>query len=124
MVFNNPIQANNNVSTAQNANLLNQLETKAPLDNQIFNGTLTSPTINAITALQVNGVNINTLYAPMAPMLDEYALLSEVSSLYATKSSVNNKAPLNNPEFTGTITAPTINATTALQINGNSTNTL
>ena len=94
MVFNNPIQATNSISTSQNSNLLNQLETKAPLLNPIFNGTLTSPTINAITALQVNGVNINTLYAPMAPMLDEYALESEVSSAYASISSVNNKAPL------------------------------
>ena len=114
MVFNNPIQANNNVSTIQHAHLLNQLETNASLDNPIFNGTLTTLTINAITALQVNGVNINTLYAPAAPMLDEYALMSEVSSLCATKSSVNSKAPLNNPEFTWTITAPTINAATAL----------
>ena len=85
---------------------------------------LTSPTINAITALQLNGVNINTIYAPMAPMLDSYALESEASSLHATNSSVNNKAPLNNPEFTGTITAPNINASTALQIVGVSTNTL
>ena len=70
------------------------------------------------------------MYAPVAPALDSYALesevssLSEVSSFYATKTSVNTKAPFNNPEFTGIITAPNINATTALQINGTSTNTL
>ena len=59
-----------------------------------------------------------------SPALDSYALESKVSSVNATKTSVNIKAPLNNPEFTGTVVAPTINATTALQINGTSTNTL
>ena len=72
----------------------------------------------------MNGVDINTIYAPDAPTLDRYALSSEVSSFYATNTSVNTKAPLNTPEFTGTITAPTINATTALQLNGSSTNSL
>ena len=57
-------------------------------------------------------------------MLDTYALTSDLQSFYATKTSVNAKAPINNPEFTGTLTATTINATTALQINGTSTNTL
>ena len=86
--------------------------------------TLTSPIINANTSFQVNGVDINTMYAPAAPALDSYALESEVSSFYATKTSVNTKAPLNDLGLTGTITAPNINATTALQINGTSTNTL
>jgi hypothetical protein len=53
-------------------------------------------------------VNINTLYAPVAPTLDSYALTSEVSSFYATKSSVNSRAPINNPAFTGTVIAPAI----------------
>ena len=124
MVFSNPIQAENQVSTTQNNNLLNQINLKAPLDNPVFTGTITSPIINANTSFQVNGVDINTMYAPAAPALDSYALESDVSSLYATKTSVNTKAPLDNPEFTGTAVAPTINATTALQINGTNTNNL
>ena len=43
----------------------------------------------------LNGININTIYAPLVT-----------------------------PTFAGTLTAPTINATTALQINGTSTATL
>ena len=85
-----------------NTELQNQLNLKAPLDNPSFTGSITCPTINATTQLQVNGVDINTLYAPVAPTLDSYALTSEVSSFYATKTSVNNKAPINNPTFTGT----------------------
>ena len=146
------------------------LDLNAPINNPSFTGSIKCPTINATTQLQVNGVNINSLYAPLPPVLDSYALMSEVSSLYATKSSVNNRAPinnleftgtvlgitkamvglgnvdntsdaskpistatqialdlksnLNNPTFTGSVTAPTINASSALQINGTSTNTL
>jgi hypothetical protein len=55
MVFSNPIQAENQVSTTQNNNLQNQINLKAPLDNPIFTGTLTSPIINANTSFQVNG---------------------------------------------------------------------
>ena len=33
-------------------------------------------------------------------------------------------APTNNPTFTGTLSCPTINATTDMQLNGTSTNTL
>ena len=57
--------------------------------------------------LQVNGANINTLFTPAAPTLDSYALTSDLQSFYATKSSVNNKAPINNPHFTGTVTGIT-----------------
>ena len=42
----------------------------------------------------------------------------------ATQTALNLKANLNNPTFTGTLTAPTINASSALQINGTSTDTL
>ena len=46
----------------------------APTTDPAFSGTLTCPTINATTQVQVNGVDINTLYAPVPPMLDSYAL--------------------------------------------------
>ena len=42
----------------------------------------------------------------------------------ATQTALDLKSNLNNPTFTGTVTAPTINALTALHINGTSTNTL
>ena len=38
--------------------------TYAPLGSPTFTGTLTSPTINATSVIQLNGVNIDTLYAP------------------------------------------------------------
>jgi hypothetical protein len=40
-------------------------------------------------------------------MLDTYALTSDLQSLYATKTSVNAKAPINNPAFTGTVSGIT-----------------
>ena len=79
----------------------------APTTDPAFSGTLTCPTINATTTLQVNGVDISYLYAPLPPMLDTYALTSDVQSFYATKASVNAKAPINNPAFTGTVSGIT-----------------
>ena len=40
------------------------------------------------------------------------------------QTSLDLKSNLNNPTFTGTVTAPTINASSSLQINGTSTATL
>ena len=40
-------------------------------------------------------------------MLDTYALTSDLQSIYATKTSVNAKAPINNPAFTGTVSGIT-----------------
>ena len=42
----------------------------------------------------------------------------------ATLAALNLKANLNNPTFPGTLTAPTINASSALQVSGTSTDTL
>ena len=42
----------------------------------------------------------------------------------ATQTALDLKADLNNPTFTRSLTAPTINASSALQVNGTSTNTL
>jgi hypothetical protein len=55
----------------------------------------------------VGGVDVNYMFAPMPPVLDNYMLESEVQSFYATKSSVNTKAPINNPQFTGTVSGIT-----------------
>ena len=79
----------------------------APTTNPAFSGSLTCPTINATTTLQVGGVDVNYMFAPLPPVLDNYMLESEVQSLYATKSSVNTKAPINNPQFTGTVSGIT-----------------
>ena len=84
------LQDIDNFLTTGTANLI-----YAPINNPTFTGTLTAPTINASTALQVGGANINTIYAPLA-----------------------------SPTFTGTATAPTINASTALQVGGVNINTL
>jgi hypothetical protein len=40
------------------------LDLKANLNNPTFTGTITAPTINASTALQINGTSTATLYAP------------------------------------------------------------
>jgi hypothetical protein len=39
------------------------LDSKSNSNNQTFTGTLTAPTINVTSALQINGTNTNTLYA-------------------------------------------------------------
>ena len=95
---NNTSDANKPISTAtQNAlNLLASLASPAftgtaTAANITASGTITAPTINATSFLDVNGNNINTIYAPIA-----------------------------GPTFTGTLAAPTINATTALQVGGTS----
>ena len=67
----------------------------ATTPNLACSGTLKCPTMNATTQLQVNGVDINTLYAPAPPMLDSYALTSDLQSFYATTTDVNAKAPIN-----------------------------
>ena len=68
-------------------NLLAFLVTFAPLASPTFTGTATAPTINATTALQVNGTNINTIYQTITGM-----------SSYAT---------LTGATFTGTVSGPT-----------------
>jgi hypothetical protein len=59
--------------------------TQNPTTKLDVNGTVRAPTLDATTALQVAGVDIDTIYAP--------------------KST---------PTFTGTLTAPTINASISL----------
>ena len=102
-----------------------------------FTGTLTAPTINASTALQISGVAI-TSTASELNLLDgvsttaaelnildgatvttaELNILDGVTATASEINSVTTKAPTASPTFTGTATAPTVNASTALQIGG------
>ena len=50
--------------------------------------------------------------------INSYLTSSDATATYATISNLNLKANIANPIFTGTITAPTINATTTLQVSG------
>ena len=45
-------------------NIQTSLDLKSNLNNPIFTGTLTAPTINASSSLQINGSSTATLYAP------------------------------------------------------------
>ena len=56
--------------------------------------------------------------------LPSYLQSETASATYATISNLNLKANLTNPTFSGILAAPTVNATSILQINGMSTNTL
>jgi hypothetical protein len=50
------------------ADAVSELALKANLASPTFTGTLTAPTINASSALQVNGNNIDTIYQPISGM--------------------------------------------------------
>ena len=52
------------------------------------------------------------------------ATTAAASTYLTTANATSYYAPLASPAFTGTLTAPTINATTALQYSGIDTNTL
>ena len=113
-----------------------------------FTGTLTAPTINASTALQISGVAV-TSTASELNLLDgvsttaaelnildgatvttaELNILDGVTSTAAElnyvdgvtsniQTQIDTKSPTASPTFTGTATAPTVNASTALQIGG------
>ena len=83
------------------------LDLKAPINNPSFTGTITGIT-KAMVGLG-NVDNTNDLSKPIST---------------ATQTALDLKANLNDPNFTGTLVAPTINASSALQISGTSTNTL
>jgi hypothetical protein len=88
--------------------------TYAPKATPTFTGTATAPTINATTALQVNGTNINTIYQT----------ISNMSSYLTTTAAAAAYAALSGATFTGTVAAPTINASTSLQVGGASIDTI
>tara|TARA_A100000171_G_C2116872_1_gene138361 strand:+ start:770 stop:1249 length:480 start_codon:yes stop_codon:yes gene_type:complete len=82
----------------------------APLASPTFTGTLSAPTINASTALQIGGTAIT-------------ASASDINGVAGVNSNVqtqlDTKAPLASPTFTGTATIPTATVTT-LSLGGTS----
>tara|TARA_R100001510_G_C7656226_1_gene216033 strand:+ start:3348 stop:3827 length:480 start_codon:yes stop_codon:yes gene_type:complete len=75
----------------------------APLASPTFTGTLSAPTINASTSLQIGGTAIT-------------ASAADINGVAGVNSNVqtqlNTKAPLASPTFTGTATIPTATVTT------------
>ena len=94
----------------------------AKFSSPTFTGTATVPTLNATTALQVNGTSIASIYAPLAnPTFT--GTVSGITKSMVGLGNVDNTSDATkfaSPTFTGTATVPTLNATTALQINGTS----
>ena len=74
----------------------------APLASPTFTGTLSAPTINASTSLQIGGTAIT-------------ASAADINGVAGVNSNVqtqlNTKAPLASPTFTGTATIPTATVT-------------
>ena len=93
------------------SNVQTQMDTKAPVADPTFTGTATAPTVNASTALQIGGVAITATAAELNKMDGVTVSASDINSVTA-------KAPTADPTFTGTLAAPTINASTKLQVNG------
>ena len=95
---------------------------KSPIASPTFTGTVTGPTINASTALQIGGVAITSTSAELNILDGVTATASELNYSDGVTSNIqtqiDTKAPLASPTFTGTVTGPTINASTALQIGG------
>ena len=93
------------------SNVQTQMDTKAPVASPTFTGTVTGPTVNASTALQIGGVAVTATAAELNKMDGVTVSASDINS-------VTTKAPAADPTFTGTLAAPTINASTKLQVNG------
>jgi len=93
------------------SNVQTQIDTKAPVASPTFTGTATAPTVNASTALQIGGVAVTATAAELNKMDGVTVSASDINS-------VTTKAPAADPTFTGTLAAPTINASTKLQVNG------
>jgi len=93
------------------SNVQTQMDTKAPVADPTFTGTVTGPTINASTALQIGGTAITATAAELNKMDGVTVSASDINSVTA-------KAPTADPTFTGTLAAPTVNASTKLQVNG------
>ena len=71
----------------------------APTADPTFTGTVTAPTINASTGLQIGGVAITASAAD----------LNGVSGINTNvQSQLDAKAPLASPTFTGTVTVTTL----------------
>jgi len=75
----------------------------APTADPTFTGTLTAPTINASSGLQIGGVAITASASD----------LNGVAGVNTNvQSQLDDKAPLASPTFTGTTTIPTASITT------------
>ena len=79
------------------SNVQTQMDTKAPVASPTFTGTVTSPTINASTALQIGGTAITATAAELNKMDGVTVSASDINSVTA-------KAPTASPTFTGTVT--------------------
>ena len=99
-----------------------QIDAKSPIASPTFTGTLTAPTINASTALQIGGSAITSTVAELNILDGVTATTAELNYVdgvtSAIQTQIDTKAAIAGPTFTGTLTAPTINASTALQIGG------
>tara|TARA_B100000575_G_scaffold237688_1_gene199862 strand:- start:1002 stop:2210 length:1209 start_codon:yes stop_codon:yes gene_type:complete len=99
------------------SNVQTQMDTKAPVADPTFTGTVTGPTINASTALQIGGVAVTATAAELNKMDGVTVSASDINSVTA-------KAPAASPTFTGDVTLPesiihTGDTDTKLQFNDN-----
>ena len=76
------------------SNVQTQMDTKAPVASPTFTGTVTGPTINASTALQIGGVAVTATAAELNKMDGVTVSASDINSVTA-------KAPTASPTFTG-----------------------
>ena len=81
------------------SNVQTQMDTKAPVASPTFTGTVTGPTINASTALQIGGVAVTATAAELNKMDGVTVSASDINSVTA-------KAPTASPTFTGDVTIP------------------
>ena len=81
------------------SNVQTQMDTKAPVASPTFTGTVTGPTINASTALQIGGTAITATAAELNKMDGVTVSASDINSVTA-------KAPTASPTFTGDVTIP------------------
>ena len=63
-------------------------------------------------------------YLTTATATATYQTIANMSNYLTTSTASSTYAPLASPTFTGTITGPIHNATTALQVNGTNINTI
>ena len=77
------------------------MDAKAPVASPTFTGTVTGPTINASTALQIGGVAVTATAAELNKMDGVTVSASDINS-------VTTKAPIDGATFTGTTTIPTL----------------
>ena len=81
---------------------------KSPIASPTFTGTVTGPTINASTALQIGGVAVTSTSAELNILDGVTATTAELNYSDGVTSNIqtqiDTKAPLASPTFTGTVT--------------------